>query len=321
MKEDVKKYLPIIIIALLAVVSFLIIKSYVIPLISGFVLAYLARPIDKQLQKYMPKKAAALFATALICVVIIFSLILIAGNLAVQSFESLNSENVKSYANALSNLEIIKKLHIDVDLLTSRALSFIFNSAVQITRSIPEFIIGVLITVISMFFLLLEWPTITSKLEKYLPVDNKRKLSTELAKTTRALIYGTVLVAILEFAIAALGFWIAGIEYMWLLAAIIALSAFIPGIGPGAIWIPLAIIYLFEHNYFAATIIIITGFIISIGIDFILRTKITSKNSNTHPLIVLIGILGGVSLFGIFGFVVGPLIVSYTIKIIEEILE
>jgi predicted PurR-regulated permease PerM len=172
-----------------------------------------------------------------------------------------------------------------------------------------------------MFFLLLEWSTITSRLEKYIPVNNKRKLSEELAKTTSALIYGMVLIAILEFCVAVLGFWLAGTQYFWLLSILIALSAFIPGIGPGAIWIPVAIIYLFEQSYLSATIIIITGFVISIGIDLFLRARITSKGANIHPLLVLMGILGGINIFGIFGFVIGPLIVGYTIKIIEEVLE
>ncbi len=321
MKEDFRKYLPLVIIAGLAILSFLIVKSYIIPLISGFVLAYLARPIDKQLEKYMPKKVAALMATILMGIIIILPLILIAGNLAVQSYQSLNSEKIRLYSSTLSQLNIVKNLNLDIESLLSKLLSFLLNSAIQITRSIPEFIIGVLITIVSMYFLILQWDAITARLQKYLPVDNKRKLSQELAKTTSALIYGTVLIAIIEFCIAALGFWLAGIDYIWLLAVVIALSAFIPGIGPGAIWIPLAIIYLFNQNYFAATIIIITGLIISIGIDFVLRTKITSKSANIHPLLVLIGILGGVSLFGIFGFIIGPLIVGYTVKIIEEIIE
>ena len=97
--------------------------------------------------------------------------------------------------------------------------------------------------------------------------------------------------------------------------------AFIPGLGSAIVWVPLAIYYLFFENWFTFIGVVVTGVILSVFVDTILRTKLLGKKSNINPYIMLIGILGGISLFGIFGFIIGPLILIYSLKIIREYLK
>jgi predicted PurR-regulated permease PerM len=99
------------------------------------------------------------------------------------------------------------------------------------------------------------------------------------------------------------------------------MTAFIPGIGPAMIWVPTFIIQLISGEYFSAITILITGLVISIVIETLLFSKILGDKASIHPLMILIGILGGIPLFGIFGFIIGPLVLAYTVKILEQSLK
>ena len=102
---------------------------------------------------------------------------------------------------------------------------------------------------------------------------------------------------------------------------IIFFLAFIPGLGPTIVWAPMAIYYLIVKDYSTMIGVIITGLVLSSFIDTIFRSKILGKRTNLNPFIMLIGILGGIAVFGIFGFIVGPIILIYTIKLLEEALQ
>ncbi len=189
----------------------------------------------------------------------------------------------------------------------------------SITFSVIVLIIGLCIMVFAMYYLLIDWDKISNRIQKSLPFSNKEKLSKDIANTTKKIVHGTLFIAIIEFIITAVGFWLAGINFFIVLAALTAILAFIPG-GPGAVWIPVFILQIINQNYVSAVIVLITGLIISIYVDTILRAKVAGKDARIHPLIALVGILGGTSVFGILGIIIGPLFLSYTIQIIEEVL-
>jgi len=98
------------------------------------------------------------------------------------------------------------------------------------------------------------------------------------------------------------------------------LFAFIPG-GPAIIWAPALIIKIIQGDYISSGVILLFGLFISIYIDTILRTKIGGKDSRISPIIMLLGIMGGTPLMGLAGIIVGPLLLSYTLEILEEILN
>ena len=174
--------------------------------------------------------------------------------------------------------------------------------------------------IFAMYYMLTEWSSVGPKIKKYIPFTNKDQLVRDIADATKKVIHGTLFIAIIEFVISSIGFWLAGSNFFLLLATMTALLAFIPG-GPGIVWIPAMIIELIQKDYLSAGIILAFGLFISIYIDTILRTKIAGKNARIHPLVALIGILGGTSVFGIPGIIIGPLFLSYTLKILEEIID
>jgi predicted PurR-regulated permease PerM len=280
-------------------------------LITAFILAYLLKPLYIKLNKKMSKQLSAILCTLLILLIMLVFLTTIFGSIIQQVSSYLNS--VQSIESILSNT-IFEK--VDMNLVTDKISGFIIDI---ITSTIPAISISILIIMFGIYYILLNWDALTKSLERYIPFSNKKEISKEIAKSTNSLIYGTLLVGIIEFVLAAIGFYFLNIPFYLVFAILIFLFAFIPGLGPIAIWVPLAFYYLFiEPDLVAAIGVIIIGLILSIFIDTIFRVKILGDKTRINPLIMLVGILGGVTLFGVFGFIIGPLILVYTIKLLEE---
>mgnify|MGYP001563594730 CR=1 FL=1 len=102
------------------------------------------------------------------------------------------------------------------------------------------------------------------------------------------------------------------------MAVTIGILAFIPGLGPALIWVPLSIIEFLYGEKYTALGVIIFGIFLTVYLDSIFRTKVLSKKTQTHPVVMLFGIIGGVQLFGLIGLIIGPLILIIFLTIIES---
>lgn len=307
--------------AALLVLSYFIVKPFIIALLSAFVLAYLIKPIYTKFSKTLNKSLAALISVILALAIIIVPILLIIRNLLQQVSQTLSVSALKLYITNFFTLPILQDVPINPENLATQTASAILSITKSAIIQIPSLIVVVFITVIGTYYILKNWETLSQSLENYLPFKDKKKVSREMGEVTKNIIFGYILIAIIEFLIASLGFKIFGVTNFLLLAVLIGILAFVPSFGPLLIWGPLALFHLISKNYATAIGVLITGIIISVGIDNMLAPKFVGSRTKIHPFIMLIGILGGISVFGLFGFIIGPLVLVYTIKIIEEAIK
>lgn len=319
-KTNLKAYIFWTIVVLLIVGSYLVIKPYLIPLISAFILAYLVQPIFKFLtsKANLNKVAAGIICVLLIVLIILIPLTLIVGGVTQQAYSLLTDGSVRAAIQSLADYSFIENLPFDLETIRTQVLSFFITLLKGAASHIPSVALAVLIIIVGSYYLLINWDLLSDKLQEYIPFSDKQQIVKEIGKTTKILLYGTLVIALIEAIVASLGFGLLGVDSYLLLAALIFFFAFIPSVGPIFIWAPVALYYIATLNYFTALGVIILGIILSFGIDNLLRTKMLGEKAKIHPLIMLVGILGGISVFGIFGFIIGPLILIYTIKLIEE---
>jgi predicted PurR-regulated permease PerM len=109
-------------------------------------------------------------------------------------------------------------------------------------------------------------------------------------------------------------------EFLLFAGCLVFFFAFIPAIGPAFVWVPTLVYYLAIGDYFTAGGLIVLGFILSFLIDAVLRAKVLGEKSKINPLLMIVGILGGISVFGVFGFIIGPLVLLYTLEILQAVL-
>jgi predicted PurR-regulated permease PerM len=132
------------------------------------------------------------------------------------------------------------------------------------------------------------------------------------------ILVGTFLLALLEATIAIIGFWLLGIKFAIVLGVLIGIFALVPALGPLLVWVPVAIIEFANGNIGTSIGVVVLGIILSTYIDSIVRVSLVGKKSKIHPVVMLIGLFGGIAIFGIIGFILGPLILSILLTIIEN---
>lgn len=266
----------------------------------------------------MPSPLAATFCIVLIFIILIIPLGLIIGETIRQATNTLGDKDVVSFLTSISAHPLLQELNINAEALRVNLTSFVISQLAKVLTSIPSVILGTIVTLFGIYYILIYWDHLAKTLKNYIPFKNKNETAAEIDKTTKAIVYGTLLIAMLEFIVTGIGFYLSGVPSFILLAALVFFFAFLPGLGPLIVWGPLAIIYALNQNYPSAIGILITGLVTSILIETIFRGKFLGDKAKINPLIMLLGIIGGISVFGIFGFIIGPIILAYTIKILEE---
>ncbi len=311
------KYVFLAITAVLVIISYFIVKDYLVSIISAFILAYLVKPIFHPLSKKIGRPLSATLCVILILVIIILPFLTIIEGIPDEAYLSISNTNLNTFTQKISSYPLISSLNLNLNDLTAKIVSIFISMLTSLFSYIPSLVLSIFITLLSTYFILINWNYLAEKIEEFIPFEDKKKIIVEIAAATNHIVYGSFFVAIINFLVAVLGFWLLGIKLLLLLTALIALTTFPPGIGPEIVWTPMALYYLANSNYQTATGVILTGLIISILTDNILRYKLIGKKTKINPFILLIGVLGGISFFGIFGFIIGPLILAYTIKIVE----
>lgn len=315
-----RKYIFWVALVGLVILSYFIIRPFVIALISAFVLAYLTRPVYKFLNERGLNRALSALACILLAIlVILLPIALIVGNVVNQAV-TVQKTNTGFLGN-ISNLPILERLNLDLQEIAQGAISFGLGYLTQAATQIPALLIAIFVAFFGMYYILIDWEILLAKLKVYIPHKDKEKTIKEISKVTKGIIYGIVLIAALQFVVTAIGFYISGVKFFLFLATIIFFLAFIPGLGAAVVWVPVALYGLFTQDYFMFIGVTITGLIASFVVDTIIGPKIMGAKTKINPLIMLVGVLGGVFVFGIFGFIIGPLILIYTLKLLEESLE
>lgn len=200
----------------------------------------------------------------------------------------------------------------------AKIISYIKDEALSFVFSIPAFFINVLLTFFITFFFLKDGRDIVKRIEELAPLklSYKKRIFENIKKIVHAVVYGFFIVAIIEGIIMAFTFKIAGISPAVTWGFIVAVLAFVPFFGSGLIWIPAAVIQYYYGEPWQAYIIIAGGLIVS-AIDTFIKPKIVGDSAKIHPIMILIGFLGGLKLFGFVGIFLGPLTLSLAIAFFE----
>lgn len=140
--------------------------------------------------------------------------------------------------------------------------------------------------------------------------ENTVKLQRKFRTVTYTTLITSGLISLLQGTLLSVSFWWLGISAPVLWGLVAAVTSFIPVIGAAGVWVPGVIILFFQGNIFGAVGLLICGIIIS-SVDNLVRPAIQKKVGKIHPLVSLLGVVIGLSLFGLVGLIIGPLLISY----------
>lgn len=150
-----------------------------------------------------------------------------------------------------------------------------------------------------------------------LPEDQDLLIANRIHVAVRSVLTGIILISLLQGFVAGIGFWIFGIPKPVLWGTVATLGGLLPGIGTTVLMVPAVIFLYVTGNTVAAIGLLIWALVAVIVIDNILSPILMSRGNALHPLLVLLSILGGISLFGMIGVIVGPVMVSIFLVLLE----
>jgi predicted PurR-regulated permease PerM len=161
-----------------------------------------------------------------------------------------------------------------------------------------------------MFFFFKDGHKILERIFYYTPLsdEDETRMLTQFASITRATVKGTLVIGIIQGALAGIAFWAVGIEGAALWGTIMAILSIVPGIGAPLVWVPAVIILFVNGQYVKATLLLVWCGAVVTTIDNFLRPVLVGRDAKMPDLLILIGTLGGLFLFGPIGFIIGPII-------------
>jgi predicted PurR-regulated permease PerM len=189
---------------------------------------------------------------------------------------------------------------------------FLAARAISIGQNTFEFIINLFLMLYLLFFLLRDGEAVVARLRAALPLQQAQQqaLFSKFAIVIRATVKGSIVVAIVQGTLGGVIFWILGIHAPVLWGVLMAFLSLLPAVGAAVVWLPVAVYLLATGNLWDGLVLIGFGAFVIGLVDNVLRPILVGGDTKMPDYIVLISTLGGIAVFGLNGFVIGPVIAA-----------
>jgi predicted PurR-regulated permease PerM len=186
------------------------------------------------------------------------------------------------------------------------------NQVFSLGQGTFEFVVSFFIMLYLLFFFLRDGADLARKVRMAVPLEehHKRRLQLKFNRVVRATVKGNLLVAITQGALGGLIFWFLDIPSALVWAVLMAFLSLLPAVGAGIVWGPVAAFFLLTGAIWQGVVLGLFGVFVIGLVDNVLRPILVGKDTKMPDYLILISTLGGLALFGLNGFVIGPLIAA-----------
>jgi predicted PurR-regulated permease PerM len=321
--------------------SYLIIKPYLLDLFMALVLFFTAKPLYQALTRLLRGwKGVASALTCLILLLIIlvplFSLMSIIATQALD-FSSQVSKGMQSghlWQWVAAKIDALKAYLIHLNLpvppgdinleqiiqtVVTKASAFVYSNAIGLIKGFSYFFFDLVLVLFIAFFMFLQGDDFIAAIKRLSPLDpaHNDEILRETETTIKATLWGTVIVAFAQGTLGGVGFLIFGLPQPAFWGTVMIPASVIPVVGSTIIWGPAAIFLLFTGHAMRGIGLILWGGVVVSIIDNILKPILVKGSSETPSIFILFSILGGLTYFGMIGFILGPLILSFLLSLLR----
>jgi predicted PurR-regulated permease PerM len=299
----------------------------------GVVLAILFAPLNRRLLARMKQKpnAAALLTLLSIVVMVIIPVSLITASLVKEAatvYEMIGAGHIdfaKYFRQIIGvlpqwlvgllerfDLTNLATLQQKLAAGASQISQATARQAVNLGRNTFDFLVGLTVMLYLLFFLLRDGDMLSKRIRQAVPMSGKYKhrLFNNFTTVIRATVKGNVLVAIAQGALGGLAFWFLDVEGALLWAVVMAILSLLPAIGAAIVWAPVAVYFLVTGAIWQGVALIAFGVVVIGLVDNVLRPLLVGKDTKMPDYVVLLSTIGGMELFGLNGFVIGPVVAA-----------
>jgi predicted PurR-regulated permease PerM len=290
-------------------------------------------PCYQMLLGWMPQRrnVATSATVLLIAILVIFPLTLVAAGLVqevsglVDRFQSGELDLRRSLsefrsslpewaANLLAQFELTGLPTLRERLVTAltQGWQLIARQALSFGQVTVDFLLGVFVMLYLLFYLLRDGDTLLAYLQRAIPLPpgQQQVLARSFTATVRGVLKGDLVVAVVQGILGGLIFWALGIGTPILWGALMAVLSLLPVFGTGLVWAPAAIYLLLTGAVWKGIVLLALGTLVISTVDNILRPVLVGTDVKMSSYVVLVSSLGGIAIFGVNGFVIGPLLAA-----------
>jgi len=197
--------------------------------------------------------------------------------------------------------------------------NFLVNSLSEMTRGTARFLFQMFILLYTMFFFLMDGKKLLRKILYYVPLSpgDEGQMLDRFVSVSKATIKGTLVIGVLQGTLAGIALAIVGMKGSVFWGTLMAVLSIIPGIGTALVWVPVAIFKLGTGQVASGIFLFIFCGLLVGSIDNVLRPRLVGRDVKMHDLLILFSTMGGLFLFGITGFIIGPILAALFVTVWE----
>jgi predicted PurR-regulated permease PerM len=321
-------------IGLLGLVVLYLIRPFAYPIFWAAVVAILFHPVYTWINRHIKIASMSSVITAILVIVVLLLPLTLITILLIQEsaqlYQQIISGNyfstVESVATQLEQtslgpiIETAKTEWTTYAATGAKALSaFVLTNVKAITQNSIRFVFLTFIMLYTLYYFLKDGKRILSRIMHLSPLGDtyEAMLYERFTSTARATLKSTLIIGGIQGVVGGILFWLTGVEGVLVWAVIMTVLSIIPAIGSFLVWLPVGVIMLVSGQLWQGITIILVGAIIISNIDNILRPPLIGKDIQMHPLFVLFSTLGGIIIFGVSGFIIGPILMSLFLAVIS----
>ena len=332
-----RQYIPLMLLVVLVVLSFIVVKPLWAALFLGALMAFAFYPVYRWFGKKLNPSLAALLVCFLVLLIIIVPGFFFVQALVKESFILFTLVKQKlavglfrgcetPFCNLIESLSSHPLISSHVKALMKTAANMIERRGSDFLISIPKTVLTIFVIFFTMFYFLKDGKQLMRAIGTILSMHHQKYtyVLNRLKDVLHGVIYGYLLVALIQGVLGALGFFLFGLSSPLFWGIVMAFLALIPYLGTGLVWATAAAILFLDGVFSDSNALIfkgiglfIYGLVLISGADNLLRPKLMGHKAKIHPAIIFVGILGGTMAFGVLGVLAGPIILSLTLIMIN----
>lgn len=337
--EQFRTYALVLMLVGISLLFFLMIRTFLSAVVLAVMLAGLFYPVHRRLVRWTKgrRSLSAFLSVGLILLICVVPLSVVMTLLATEAFQFYQwvdqqwgdfRADQASWLQGIRALDYLERFewlgylqgvdwHAKIGDIAKTVSRFLYQSIMGISRSAFRVLMVLGVMLFAMYYLFKDGEACLARVAYLIPLSRSHTqlLISKFLSMVRATVKGTMVVGIVQGLIGGLTLWVFGVAKPVLWGVIMTVLSVIPVAGAGLVWAPAGVIRILGGHVLSGVGILVVGFAIIGTIDNVLRPRLVGQDTTMHPLFIFLGTLGGISLFGMVGFLVGPVVAALFVTI------
>jgi predicted PurR-regulated permease PerM len=337
MEERFRKAFLILLVVAISVAFLAMVRMFLLTVLLAAIIAALARPLYLRFQRWLRGNGPLASAATIVLLLglIMVPLVLLAGVVAREAIGI--AGNVRPWIearlqqpdlidDALRHIPYVDRIEpIRAAIITRGAElvgdlgTWFANALSAATRGTVLFFFHLFILLYTLFFFLMDGPRMLESMMAFLPLaaEDKKRMVDRFTSVARATLKGTVLIGTIQGALSGLAFWVVGIDGAVFWTALMIVLSILPGIGAALVWVPAVVLLVAQGAIWQGIGVTLYCALLVGSVDNVMRPWLVGRDTQMHNLMILFSTLGGLVLFGVSGFIVGPILAALFVTVWE----